>query len=345
MSHSKHRVEKNCLNCGTEVIENFCSHCGQENLEPNISFWHLVTHFFNDITHFDGKFFATLKKLIRKPGFLSLSFVEGKRMRYLDPVRMYIFTSFLFFLIFFSFSKPDDFSENIDYAGKTQDEISKMDSTNFSNFSKQFNKGVPLTREGFEDYKKEQINDAVFRSGKKYSDLHQFDSLNVRGEIEGNWLERMFVRKQIEAKVKYDNNQNAWLQALWQSISHSFPQLLFISLPLFALCLKLLYIRHKNIYFTQHIIYSIHLYIFTFLILFCLMLNNWIKNYVGDSAYGFIIAGLMIWSIIYEYKAMRRFYGQGRFKTILKFIMATTFRFIIICILFTIFTLISFYKS
>ena len=132
MSHSKHRVEKNCLNCGTEVIENYCSHCGQENTEANISFWHLVTHFFNDITHFDGKFFTTLKKLITKPGFLPLAFVEGKRMRYLDPVRMYIFTSFLFFLLFFSFSKINNLNENIVYGGKSLTEIGKLDSTSFS---------------------------------------------------------------------------------------------------------------------------------------------------------------------------------------------------------------------
>ena len=344
MSHSKHRAEKNCLNCGTEVIENYCSHCGQENTEPNISFWHLVTHFFNDITHFDGKFFATLKKLITKPGFLSLAFVEGKRMRYLDPVRMYIFTSFLFFLLFFSFSKVN-LDENIEYGGKSLAEISKLDSTAFSNFTKEFNDGKPMTKEEFEVYTAKKTSSAVFNSKKKYNSLENFDSLDRRGEIKGNFLNRMGERKALELKLKYNDNQNAFLKALWESISHSLPQLLFISLPLFALFLKLLYVRHKEIYYTQHIIYSIHLYIFTFIILFGFMLRSWLAPYIGGVVGGLFIFAITVWLFIYEYKAMRRFYGQRRWKTILKFLLANFFRFIIILILFVLITLISFFKS
>lgn len=345
MSHSKHRAEKNCLNCGTEVIENYCSHCGQENTEANISFWHLVTHFFNDITHFDGKFFSTLKKLITKPGFLSLAFVEGKRMRYLDPVRMYIFTSFLFFLLFFSFSKIDNLDENIIYGHKNLAEISKMDSTSFSDFSKQFNDGKPMTKEEFEIFTAKKNSAIVFDSNKKYNSLENFDSLNLKGEIEGNYLERGLLRKQLEIKIKYNDNQNAYLKALWQSISHSLPQLLFISLPLFALILKLLYIRHKQTYYTQHIIYAIHLYIFTFIILFGYMLKSWLAPYIGSVMGGLFIFGITVWLFIYEYKAMRRFYGQGRGKTIIKFLLANFLRFMIILILFVFITLISFYKS
>ncbi|MBP0577674.1 DUF3667 domain-containing protein, partial [Campylobacter jejuni] len=76
---------------------------GQENIEPKESFWHLTTHFIYDITHFDGKFFSTLKYLLFRPGFLSKEYLKGRRAGYLHPVKMYVFTSALFFLIFFSF--------------------------------------------------------------------------------------------------------------------------------------------------------------------------------------------------------------------------------------------------
>jgi len=81
----------------------YCHVCGQENVEPKESFWHLLTHFFNDITHFDGKFFITLKDLLFKPGFLSKEYMIGRRASYLNPVRMYVFTSAIFFLLFFFF--------------------------------------------------------------------------------------------------------------------------------------------------------------------------------------------------------------------------------------------------
>ncbi|WP_354667709.1 DUF3667 domain-containing protein, partial [Campylobacter jejuni] len=72
-------------------------------MEPKESFWHLTTHFIYDITHFDGKFFSTLKYLLFRPGFLSKEYLKGRRAGYLHPVKMYVFTSALFFLIFFSF--------------------------------------------------------------------------------------------------------------------------------------------------------------------------------------------------------------------------------------------------
>ena len=100
MSHLPQRKEKNCLNCGTTVIGKYCHNCGQENIVPKESVWHLVTHFFNDITHFAGKFFSTLKDLLFKPGFLSKEYIKGRRATYLNPVRMYLFTSFIFFLYF-----------------------------------------------------------------------------------------------------------------------------------------------------------------------------------------------------------------------------------------------------
>ncbi len=46
MGHSRLRTDNHCLNCGTTVQERYCSHCGQENLEPKESLWHLIRHFF-----------------------------------------------------------------------------------------------------------------------------------------------------------------------------------------------------------------------------------------------------------------------------------------------------------
>ena len=108
MSHAPERKEKDCLNCGALVQGRFCQVCGQENIVPHESFWSMVHHFFADITHFDGKFFSTVGILVRKPGFLSAEYVKGRRNSYLNPVRMYVFTSALFFLIFFTLFNPHD---------------------------------------------------------------------------------------------------------------------------------------------------------------------------------------------------------------------------------------------
>src|SRR3990170_1171261 len=126
MSHRPERKEKNCLNCGTTVHGKYCHICGQENVEPKETFWGMTTHFFNDITHFDGKFFTTLKDLLIRPGFLSAEYIKGRRMSYLNPVRMYVFTSAIFFLIFFSVSDPKEAFKQVD--DDTPFSIGKRDS-------------------------------------------------------------------------------------------------------------------------------------------------------------------------------------------------------------------------
>lgn len=47
MSGNSIRKEPICLNCGWDVIERFCTNCGQENIEPRENFRSLLTHFCN----------------------------------------------------------------------------------------------------------------------------------------------------------------------------------------------------------------------------------------------------------------------------------------------------------
>lgn len=96
MSHKKYRTETNCLNCGTEVKGKFCSECGQENLDTRENFFHLVFHFIADYLHFDSKFFRSLIPLFTKPGFLTKEYWEGRRTRYIHPLRLFFFTTIIF---------------------------------------------------------------------------------------------------------------------------------------------------------------------------------------------------------------------------------------------------------
>lgn len=97
MSHLKERNEKNCLNCGTTVAGRFCHQCGQENVEVKESFLQLLRHFVEDLTHFDGKLWKTLKLLLFKPGSLTKFYMDGKRASFIHPIRMYLFVSAVFF--------------------------------------------------------------------------------------------------------------------------------------------------------------------------------------------------------------------------------------------------------
>ena len=344
MSHLKERKEKNCLNCGAEVQGLYCHICGQENVEPAESVGHLITHFFNDITHFDGKFFSTLKYLVSKPGFVTKEYMIGKRASYLNPVRMYIFTSAIFFLIFFSTNKFDSSKIKTDVNGHGLAEIAKMDSAEFAAFTKGINDGKSMTRDDFARYidtsrKKGTIS---FAPGK-YRDKAQYDSLLKTGVKKHNWLERSIVYKQIELDEKYNHDGNKILASFINALIHSFPQMLFISLPLLALFLKILYLRRKKYYYTSHMIFGVHLYVFVFILLLFLIGLSQVKNYMHWEWIDYLIGLGVIYILFYQYKAMRNFYLQGRGKTILKFIflnLLMTFLIIFLVVIFSFFSLL-----
>jgi hypothetical protein len=53
---------------------------------------------------------------------------------------------------------------------------------------------------------------------------------------------------------------------------HMFPQLLFVSLPFFALILQLLYVRRKQLYYVNHVVFTLHLYCGTFILILATLL-------------------------------------------------------------------------
>ena len=323
MSHLPQRKEKNCLNCGTTVIGKYCHNCGQENIESRESFWQLVSHFFNDITHFDGKFFSTLKDLLFKPGFLSKEYMNGRRATYLNPVRMYIFTSFMFFLIFFSvyhFTDSEIQDKGFEIKGKTEQAINSKDSLN------------PLP------------GITVFGQKPLYNSRAQYDSALKSGTVKDGWLQRNLTYKSIEINNKYQNQQAKFFNDFINSLLHHFPQMLFISLPLVALLLKLLYIRHKRFYYVAHAIFSIHFYIFVFIAMLLIMGISRIEDVLKWNWLNYINGTISIIIIFYLYKAMRNFYKQRRAKTVLKYLLFSFTFFFIIVFLFVFFAFVSIFQ-
>jgi hypothetical protein len=318
LSHLAQRKETNCLNCGTQVIGRYCHDCGQENIEPKESVWHLISHFFQDITHFDGKFFTSLKDLIFKPGFLSREYMLGRRARYLHPIRMYLFTSAIFFLIFFSLYKIDEKSIKIGSTlmGLSYDDISKMDSAKLSEFTKKINDGKPLTLKEV----KERMGNSTFNiAPSKYRSRKEYDSVLRTGTKKHNWFERQLVYKDIEFKEKYNSDGKVIMAALLNSFMHSLPQMLFVLLPLFALILKLVYVRRKQFYYVDHIIFTIHLYIFIFLVMLVTFGLGKLRTTLHWQWLRYLAVVLVLAIFYYFYKALRNFYQQRRAKTILKY--------------------------
>jgi len=245
LSHIPQRKEKDCLNCGTTVFGKYCHVCGQENVEPKESFWHMVTHFFNDITHFDGSFFTTLKDLLFKPGFLSKEYMKGRRASYLHPVRMYVFTSAIFFLLFFSLfkpvnvmvgipGKPFDARERAEYLDTLQARL-KKDSVNEKlreAILKLKDNTRPFTDK--DKVKKEAGNGINNKfSEKEFKSFEEYDSTEktLPPSKRDGWLTRRFVKLEISLSNKYRENPDELGIRLLEGFFHRLPYMLFVSLP------------------------------------------------------------------------------------------------------------------
>lgn len=86
-----------CPNCGTPLQGPWCHACGQKGEEFHRSIWHLVAEAFEGLTHFDGRFWQTLPRLLVRPGQLTRDYVDGHRASQIPPFRLFLVVLLLVF--------------------------------------------------------------------------------------------------------------------------------------------------------------------------------------------------------------------------------------------------------
>lgn len=100
-----------CLNCENDISEdnNFCPNCGQVNDLQKVSLKQYLSAYFDDFFSFDSRLLKTIVQLIFKPGYVTKNYVEGRRMRYMNPFKLYLQITILFFLVVGIFKTIDQF--------------------------------------------------------------------------------------------------------------------------------------------------------------------------------------------------------------------------------------------
>ena len=79
-----------CPNCGTALAGAYCYACGQKGEAFHRSVLHLVTEAFEGLSHFDGRFWVTLPRLIARPGKLTRDYLDGHRAAQIPPFRLFL---------------------------------------------------------------------------------------------------------------------------------------------------------------------------------------------------------------------------------------------------------------
>lgn len=112
---SGHTTERQCLNCGTELVGDYCHACGQRGHVHRTlhAFAHDLLH---GVLHFEGKIFRTLPKLMFKPGELTRRYIAGERARFVSPLALFLFSVFTMFAAMSLLGSPLDMMGSSDRA-------------------------------------------------------------------------------------------------------------------------------------------------------------------------------------------------------------------------------------
>jgi hypothetical protein len=86
-----------CYNCGTPLAGPFCSACGQKAGPLDRTVHDFLHDFAHEMFHVDGRIFRSVWKLLSAPGVLTRDHFQGRRARWVSPIRLYLIFSLLYF--------------------------------------------------------------------------------------------------------------------------------------------------------------------------------------------------------------------------------------------------------
>ena len=94
-----HSAASHCPNCSASVSGHFCHQCGQETVLHPPSAREFMHEFIGHYVAIEGKLWKSLGLLLFRPGRLTLEYINGRRVRYVQPLRMYLTFSLIFFAV------------------------------------------------------------------------------------------------------------------------------------------------------------------------------------------------------------------------------------------------------
>ena len=346
MSKKKLRSETNCLNCKYTVKGRYCPNCGQENTEIRITFYHLFTHFFQDLTHYDNKFWKTIIYLLFKPASVTKAYTSGKRLSFLPPFRLYIFTSFVTFLLISLF--PAENAKTMTTAkNKVENAVPVLDSLNIDE------KGVDgLTKIGLISQKENDTLKKILKDTKEI-DPNKITDFGYINTEQLDWIQKHSAEKEKLGKTEYwflkkwlavkeENTNKEIVDKFGKSFVLNLPKVLFIYMPVFAFFLWLFHDK-KRWYFYDHGIFTLHLFSFLLLMILLLFFIDKLFALSASPILGWInliiqTVGLL-WMVIYFFPAHRRFYGESHLVSAFKSSMVYALNLIIVTVLLIIYGL------
>jgi hypothetical protein len=271
-----------CKNCSYTFEGLFCPSCGQSIKEVQQPISHFLKDIFGSLFAMDIRIVKSLPALLFNPGKLSAEYIDGKRKSHIAPFRFFLFSSLIFFFLISL--------QTQNMVDKAFDELNDpllVDSTQQALSSIRANIGDQDT----------VLAISSFRNGMGLVDLYKSYLHEAIKDTSLTVEEINIKEKQIQAA----DNPDVVLSKAYQYISWSF----FALMPLFALFL-FMFFRKQRKFFVEHLIYSVNLHTFFFILLiFIVVLGMIFPNLLsGMGGWVFLLA------LAYAMIGIRNFYNK-----------------------------------
>ncbi|WP_028102126.1 DUF3667 domain-containing protein [Pseudoduganella violaceinigra] len=92
-------LDHTCRNCGATTTGNFCHMCGQETRLHAPSLGEFLHEFIGHYVALEGRLWGSITRLLFRPGLLTTEYLAGRRKRYVEPLRLYLSLSIIFFAV------------------------------------------------------------------------------------------------------------------------------------------------------------------------------------------------------------------------------------------------------
>jgi hypothetical protein len=310
-----------CENCGADLQGHWCAQCGQPAIEYRRSFRYVVADLLNEFLNWDSKFFTTIALLILKPWRLTNEFLAGKRVRYVNPLRLYLLASILFFFAV-NYGAKGIHVDPSKLGAKDRAELeADLKDTDLPPEARKKLEALlrdsspspapsPLTNEPSPppvpegDHQKQEYGKIGERPFVVFDD--------AKSTPFERWIEGRAKEKMGEKGTK----MGLFISTLFSNL----PYMMLCCIPLFAFVLKVLYIR-RRIFYIDHLIYALHIHTFFYTGIMLIVLATIGLNRVApDLIAGWLIALLWIAFVTQIFLSIRYVYRQGWFFSVFKFV-------------------------
>lgn len=337
-----------CANCGTRLLGPHCYACGQPVKGMVRHFSSIVGDLFDTLLALDSRIARTLWPLLAKPGFLTREYLAGRRVRYVSPVRLFIFlclTAFFAVQVSSDWSAIDTSDSEISRA-VTPAEVERLRDEILDELAeaKQASADVPGVLIGLNAAERKVRREAQLRLAELGGEAPPVTApttgegclKNIRGEcwnpdtdpirigifpgVVNDWLTAQAVRAAKNLAVLRED-PNRFKKAVFGAI----PSALFAMLPLFALLLWLFYPLKRRLYM-EHLMVALHSHAFLCLLLLLMVLavdvRQWLQAYhLGHLLPDLVLMLLLAWMPLYLLLMQKRIYGQGWALTLGKYLL------------------------